>query len=143
MPGKNTQALHSYITAMRLHRSVAAADVSIADVPSLDLSIASRTDAKNNPMSIGQGANARLLLGVLLGDGVTGATVAVFGNLAPAGVDLQEPENWSGNWVLLESKAVTASALISLDGVYPGEVKIVVSSITGAGNVHIAYSRTE
>lgn len=135
MPGKSEDSSsYSYMSALALLRSLSAADTNTqaginAVAEEIDLSV----DDNGDNVSIGR--ENRLILGVLLPAGVSGADVKVY-------VDMGGDLAVSNKWALAHAETIAFSTQIVLDDVYPGTVKVLVTSITGAGTVEITYSRS-
>lgn len=144
MPGKSpSSASYNAVSAPKLYRTVNAAESALAGVPVLRLDVTERLDAKGNPIPVSIGASNRLAIGVLLGDGVVSAEVAVFVDLVPTDSVLAEDPTWEGGYAEVSRGTYAKSSVVELDGIYPGSVKILVTALTGAGNVYLVYSRTE
>lgn len=135
MPGKTENAnSYSYMTALALLRTLSAADTATqvgieAVAEEVDLSV------DENSENISVGRENRLVLGVLLPAGISAADVKVY-------VDMADSLSVSNKWALVHAETIAFSTQIVLDDIYPGVVKVLITSITGAGTVEITYSRS-
>ena len=138
MPGKKESAsAYSYMSSVKLYRTITAIDVAtqaaigaIAEVIPLGTD---DSDSANEGISVGR--DNGLTLGVLLPTGVASATIRTYVNMKGAlGV--------SNGWAFVQENVVTVSTHIAIRQVYPGDVKVIMSAITGAGSVESVYSRS-
>lgn len=133
----------TYRTPRTLYRTVESADSSVDDVTEV-INIA--VDQAGNPTT--RGSNSRLFLFVLLG-GPSAATLQLFAKAtdeSEAGGSSSSSSSPSGSseWVFhVENATVDAKGLLWVIDLLPaGIYKVVVSSITGSGEVTIRESHT-
>ena len=135
MPGKmESSNLYTYIGTLQKLRSVTSADTeSQAGIISVEEKLNLGLNDRGEAISIGRG-NA-LGIGVLLGAGVSAATVSTYVNIGP-GVDAAEA------WARVDQRSLNFSSMFTLENIYPGEVKVLITAMTGTGTVTIACAKS-
>ena len=135
MPGKmESSNLYTYVGVLKKLRDVTSADTeSQVGIGSVEEEINLAVNDRGEPISIGRGNT--LSLGVLLGAGVSAATVSTYVNI---GSDVDADEAWAR----VDQREINFSSMFTLENVYPTEVKVLITAMTGTGTVTITYAKS-
>jgi len=151
MPGKRQEVGH-YLTPFIFYREVSAIDnTTVAAIDALTevIDLGSRVMDRVINEAVAMGYNNILMLGVVLGEGVTGCTVDVYADVTPEvrvkphGVPTAALG--ANKWCIMDSRDLTQSSVIAIPEVAPVPTKVVISAITGtaATPIIITYARSE
>ena len=122
----------SFLTDRRTLRIVDTAD---ADVDSIDEVLDTRIDNTDNGNSRGHETTIAIFA---LFDGPTGATIQLWGHGSDESFEGSSSSSLdSGEWCKYDEKAITENTMLVYASMPAGEYKVVVSSITGSGDVVI------
>jgi hypothetical protein len=141
MPGKRIE-YGGFVTHRTSYReNIAAADSSGPTDPTIPvLDTRSVTLGPSNIDVNHQGMDARIFAACIL-NGITAATIQVW---LKGELDTFPPESSSSSslgsgddWVLAQSTNITGSTLVKVLDIPPGLYKILVSSVTGSGEITI------
>lgn len=129
--GRKSTSDGSFLTDRRTLRTVSAAD---SDVDSVEEVLDNRIDGTDNGNS--RGHDTTIAIFVLL-DGPSGATVQLWASGSEEEEGSSSSSLAGGEWCKYAEQAVTGNTLLVYSDMPAGEYKVVVSSITGAGDVVI------
>jgi len=142
MPGKKSgpNGGWEYITRLQLLRKVSTAEIPNNTVINAVEEVIDLSKQESVDDRINRGVDNRLCLGVLLPDNndVTSATIQVFVDMSTEDVSAT-----ARRWAFVKEETVTVSTHFCDSDVYPGAVKVLLTAISGTGDVEIVYGRTE
>lgn len=148
MPGKHhNEDGWRFLTPYKFLRQVAAADTNTgvgieAIAESINMAIAEASGRTNPVVPITMAFNNVLSLAIAMPAAVTQITLQAYAKI-DAAVSGGASDPGDDRWCLYQERLLTRSSIVTIKDLPPVKAKIVISAITGTGDVTVFYSRSE